>query len=154
VGDGCLSEVNMGPINNKGQFTYLQGLLKRTVQAGAKITTLGTKYNSDTWDQGYFMLPTIVTDVHQESEIVQAEQFGPIIPVIAFETLEEVIKLANDSEFGLRASVWTQNESVALKLADRLEAGAVFYNNHTVFSDLSLDFPGIKESGFSRETRN
>jgi acyl-CoA reductase-like NAD-dependent aldehyde dehydrogenase len=64
------------------------------------------------------------------------------------------VKDANDSEFGLRASVWTENEELAIEMADRLEAGAVFHNNHTVFSDLALDFPGLKESGVSRETRH
>lgn len=100
------------------------------------------------------MLPSIVTGVQQDSEIVQAEQFGPVIPILSFSTIDEAVEMANDSQFGLRASIWTLDEEKAVEMADRLEAGAVFHNNHTVFKDLRLDFPGLKESGVSRETRH
>ncbi|PGL70889.1 aldehyde dehydrogenase family protein [Bacillus sp. AFS055030] len=154
VGDGIQPDVTMGPLNNKAQYDYVNGLIERTEKAGANVITAGIQLNPEMWDQGYYILPTIVTGVDQESEIVRAEQFGPVIPILPFSTIDEVIKLANDSEFGLRASVWTENEELAIEMADRLEAGAVFHNNHTIFSDLALDFPGLKESGVSRETRH
>ncbi|MDQ0243764.1 acyl-CoA reductase-like NAD-dependent aldehyde dehydrogenase [Bacillus fengqiuensis] len=154
VGDGIQPDVTMGPLNNKAQFDYVSGLIERTAQSGAKVITAGIQLNPETWDQGYYMLPSIVTGADQQSEVVRAEQFGPVIPILPFSDVDEAVKLANDSEFGLRASVWTENEELALELADRLEAGAVFHNNHTVFSDLALDFPGLKESGVSRETRH
>lgn len=154
VGDGIQPDVTMGPINNKAQFDYLNELLERTKQSGADVFTAGIQLNPEDWEKGYFMLPSIVTGVDQHSEIVQAEQFGPIIPILPFSTIDEVIELANDSEFGLRASVWTEDEEEAISMADRLEAGAVFHNNHTVFKDVALDFPGLKESGVSKETRH
>ncbi|WP_285766827.1 aldehyde dehydrogenase family protein [Peribacillus sp. SI8-4] len=154
VGDGIQPDVTMGPLNNKAQFDFAQGLIERTAHAGATITTTGIRLNPETWDAGYYMLPALVTGVHHQSEVVRVEQFGPIIPIVPFDETEEAIKYANDSEFGLRASIWTENEEAAILLADRLEAGAVFHNNHTVFSDLALDFPGLKESGFSRETKH
>lgn len=154
VGDGIQPDVTMGPLNNKAQYDYVNGLIERTEKAGANVMTAGIQLNPEMWDQGYYILPTIVTGVDQQSEIVRAEQFGPVIPILPFSTIDEVIKLANDSEFGLRASVWTENEELAVEMADRLEAGAVFHNNHTIFSDLALDFPGLKESGVSRETRH
>lgn len=154
VGDGIQPDVTMGPLNNKAQYDYVNGLIERTEKAGANVITAGIQLNPEMWDQGYYILPTIVTGVDQQSEIVRAEQFGPVIPILPFSTIDEVIKLANDSEFGLRASVWTENEELAVEMADRLEAGAVFHNNHTIFSDLALDFPGLKESGVSRETRH
>lgn len=154
VGDGIQPDVTMGPLNNKAQFDFVQGLVERTANAGGNIITTGIQLNPETWDAGYYMLPSLVTGVNQQSELVRVEQFGPIIPIIPFHEEEEAIRLANDSEFGLRASVWTENVEVAIKLADRLEAGAVFHNNHTVFSDLALDFPGLKESGVSRETKH
>ncbi|MEK4029120.1 aldehyde dehydrogenase family protein [Pseudobacillus sp. FSL P4-0506] len=154
VGNGIQPDVDMGPLNNKSQYDYVKGLIERAQNSGAKVITAGQQLDPETWDQGYFILPSIVTGVDQTSEIVQAEQFGPVIPVLTFSNIEEVIQLANDSEFGLRASVWTENESLAIEIADQLEAGAVFHNNHTVFQDLHLDFPGLKESGLSRETRH
>ncbi|MGG0175393.1 aldehyde dehydrogenase family protein [Gottfriedia acidiceleris] len=154
VGDGIQPDVTMGPLNNKAQYDYVNGLIERTEKAGANVITAGIQLNPEMWDQGYYILPTIVTGVDQQSEIVRSEQFGPVIPILPFSTIDDAIKLANDSEFGLRASVWTENEELAVEMADRLEAGAVFHNNHTIFSDLALDFPGLKESGVSRETRH
>jgi len=154
VGNGIQPDVDMGPLNNKAQYDYVKGLIERAEKAGAEVIPAGQQLDPESWDQGYFILPTIVTGVDQTSELVRAEQFGPVIPVLSFSNIEEAIQLANDSEFGLRASIWTEDESLAIKLADQLEAGAVFHNNHTVFQDLHLDFPGLKESGLSRETRH
>lgn len=154
VGNGIQPDVEMGPLNNKSQYDYVNDLIKRAAESGANVITGGIQLDPESWEQGYYILPTIITGVEQTSEIVRAEQFGPVIPVLPFSDLDEVVKLANDSEFGLRASVWTEDEVLAVKLADRLEAGAVFHNNHTVFQDLHLDFPGLKESGLSRETRH
>ena len=154
VGNGIQPDVEMGPLNNKSQYDYVNGLIKRAAESGATVWTGGIQLDPESWDQGYFIMPTIITRVDQTSEIVRTEQFGPVIPVLPFSDIDEVVRLANDSEFGLRASVWTEDETLAMKLADRLEAGAVFHNNHTVFQDLHLDFPGLKESGLSRETRH
>ena len=154
IGDGIQPDVTMGPLNNKAQYDFVNGLIERTAKSGGKIITTGIQLNPETWDKGYYMLPSIITGVDQQSELVRVEQFGPIIPILPFNDIDEAVKLANDSEFALRASVWTENEDIAVEMADRLEAGAVFHNNHTVFSDLALDFPGLKESGVSRETRH
>ncbi|MGG1664027.1 aldehyde dehydrogenase family protein [Brevibacillus sp. NRS-1366] len=152
VGNGMQPDAMMGPINNKAQYDFVTGLIERTREAGAHVQTLGNKLEKETWENGYFLLPSIVTGVSQASELVRAEQFGPVIPVIPYSDQEEVIAMANDTEFGLRASIWTANQQLAEALADRLDAGAVFFNNHTIFQDLHLDFPGLKESGLSRET--
>lgn len=154
VGNGIQPDAEMGPLNNKAQYEYVNGLIERARKSGATVITGGIQLDPESWDKGYYILPAIITGVDQKSEIVRAEQFGPVIPILPFKEDEEVISLANDSEFGLRASVWTEDESKALEFADRLEAGAVFHNNHTVFQDLHLDFPGLKESGLSRETRH
>ncbi|MEK3937220.1 aldehyde dehydrogenase family protein [Sporosarcina sp. FSL W7-1349] len=154
VGDGIQPDVTMGPLNNESQFNYVNGLLERISQTDATVVTAGIQLDPETWEQGYYMLPSIVTGVQQDSEIVQAEQFGPVIPILSFSTIDEAVEMANDSQFGLRASIWTLDEEKAVEMADRLEAGAVFHNNHTVFKDLRLDFPGLKESGVSRETRH
>jgi acyl-CoA reductase-like NAD-dependent aldehyde dehydrogenase len=77
-----------------------------------------------------------------------------VIPIIRFSDEEDAVKRANQTPYGLRASIWTRNRDRAQQLADRVEAGAVFWNNHGVFRDLHIEFPGIKQSGFSRESRS
>lgn len=154
VGNGIQPDVEMGPLNNKSQYDYVNGLIKRAEESGANVITGGVQIDPESWEKGYFILPTIITGVDQKSEIVRAEQFGPVIPILPFSDVDEAVRLANDSEFGLRASVWTEDEELAAKLSDRLEAGAVFHNSHTIFQDLHLDFPGLKESGLSREVRH
>ncbi len=154
VGNGIHPDATMGPLNNQAQFDFVNSLIDRTQKSGAQVITAGQIMDPETWDKGYFMQPSIVTGVEQNSEIVRAEQFGPVIPILKFTSEEEAIQLANDTEFGLRASIWTENEGKVAEYADRLEAGAVFHNNHTVFQDIHLDFPGLKESGLSRETRH
>ena len=154
VGNGLDPESMMGPLQNRNQYIYVQGLLERAAGEGAHILRACIKRNPEEWTKGYFMEPAIVTNVSQQSEIVRVEQFGPVIPILPFKDEEEAVKLANDSVYGLRASVWTADREKAAALADRLEAGAVFHNHHTIFQDLRIDFPGIKESGLSRETQN
>ncbi|MFC7395167.1 aldehyde dehydrogenase family protein [Scopulibacillus cellulosilyticus] len=153
VGNGIHPDATMGPMNNKAQFDFVKDLIERTKKSGANVAELGQKMDLDSWDKGYFMLPSIASNIDHDHELVSIEQFGPVIPVVAYSDIEEAIEMANDTQYGLRASVWTQDKAKAVEIADRLEAGAVFHNNHTIFQDLRLDFPGIKESGFSRETQ-
>ncbi|MBM7644890.1 acyl-CoA reductase-like NAD-dependent aldehyde dehydrogenase [Scopulibacillus daqui] len=153
VGNGIHPDAMMGPMNNKAQFEFVKDVIERTKKSGANVAELGQKMDTETWDKGYFMLPSIVSNIDHDHELVGVEQFGPVIPVISYSDEEEAIEMANDTPYGLRASVWTQDKAKAREIADRLEAGAVFHNNHTIFQDLRLDFPGIKESGLSRETQ-
>jgi acyl-CoA reductase-like NAD-dependent aldehyde dehydrogenase len=99
------------------------------------------------------MLPSIVLGATDADDIVQCEQFGPVVPVLPFTDEAECLERANRTPYGLRASVWTLRRERAEALADRIEAGAVFWNNHGIFRDLRLEFPGIKQSGLSRESR-
>ncbi|QQK74448.1 aldehyde dehydrogenase family protein [Salicibibacter cibarius] len=153
VGNGLQPDAMMGPLNNESQYKYVMELLKRTEENGSKVNTVGVKLDSESWEDGYFVLPSIVTDISHDAELTQAEQFGPVIPIIPYTDLEDAIRKANDSPFGLRASVWTSSRENAISIADRLEAGAVFHNNHTIFNNLHLDFAGTKESGMNRETQ-
>lgn len=153
VGDGLMPETTMGPLNNKPQFDFVTGLIEQCRQKGLNIITKGQKLMPETWARGYFMLPSIVLGAGAQDEIVRCEQFGPIVPIMPFKDEDDAVNHANGTQYGLRASVWTANGKRAQELADRLEAGAVFWNNHGIFRDLHLEFPGIKQSGFSRESR-
>ncbi len=117
IGDGIQPDVTMGPLNNKAQYDFVNGLIERTAKSGGNIITTGIQLNPETWDKGYYMLPSIITGVDQQSELVRVEQFGPIIPILPFNDIDEAVKLANDSEFALRASVWTENEDIAVEMA-------------------------------------
>jgi acyl-CoA reductase-like NAD-dependent aldehyde dehydrogenase len=153
VGDGLKPETTMGPLNNKAQFDFVSSLLSRCRAANLEVLTRGRQLDPDEWSNGYFLLPSLVLGARQEDEIVGCEQFGPVVPILKFTDENEAIVRANQSEFGLRASVWTADRNKAEHIADRLEAGAVFHNNHGIFRDLHLEFGGVKQSGFSRESR-
>jgi acyl-CoA reductase-like NAD-dependent aldehyde dehydrogenase len=153
VGDGLRSATTMGPLNNKAQFDFVSGLLERCFERKLRVLIRGQRLDPAAWDQGYFLLPAIVLGASQDDEIVRCEQFGPVVPILPFSDEDEAIARANDSIYGLRASVWSSDREHAARLADRLQAGAVFFNNHGIFQDLHIDFPGVKQSGFGRESR-
>jgi acyl-CoA reductase-like NAD-dependent aldehyde dehydrogenase len=154
VGDGLVAETTMGPLNNKSQFDFVAGLIERSRNAGLSVLTKGTKQDPKSWQEGYFILPALILGAAEDHEIVRCEQFGPLVPILPFTDEEEVLARANNTPYGLRASVWTASRDRAEALADRLEAGAVFWNNHGIFRDLHIEFPGIKQSGFSRDSRS
>jgi aldehyde dehydrogenase len=150
VGDGLDPDVTMGPLNNAQQRRIVTGLIKASRAEGARIRQVGSFRDIDP-SQGYFVLPTIVTGLTQQSPLVRQEQFGPIIPILAFDTDEQAVAMANDSEYGLAASVWSADSDHAFALARRIQAGSVFVNIHRVgASDVSMPFGGFKQSGLGR----
>jgi aldehyde dehydrogenase len=137
---------------NERQLNSVRALVERTRDAGATIHELGSKVDDSTFEDGYYMLPVVVTDIEHGAELVGCEQFGPVIPIVAYDTVAEAIAMANDSEFGLASSVWGTDLGVAIEVARQLEAGSTFINSHNVWS-LSFDMPfgGVKQSGIGRE---
>ncbi|WP_408007969.1 aldehyde dehydrogenase family protein [Pseudalkalibacillus sp. A8] len=151
VGSGLDSKVDMGPINNKPQYESVQDLIERTKQTEAVIKEVGTFAEGVGKADGYFILPTIVTNVNNSDPIVQEEQFGPVIPIMPFDSEEEVVELVNDSEFGLANSVWTSDEDHGFELGRKLESGSVFINTHRLgASAANMPFGGFKQSGIGR----
>ena len=153
VGDGLNQETTMGPLNNKAQFDFVRGLIDEADRRGLKVKTYGRKLDPAGWDEGYFVQPTLITGGTHDDEIVGCEQFGPVIPIVPFEEDRQALAWANDTIYGLRASVWTADRARAERLADRIHAGAVFHNNHGIFGDLHIEFPGVKQSGLGHESR-
>eukprot|EP00932_Pfiesteria_piscicida_P007640 SRR837773.17803.p1 GENE.SRR837773.17803~~SRR837773.17803.p1 ORF type:complete len:319 (-),score=137.15 SRR837773.17803:81-965(-) len=142
VGDGFEEGVEYGPINNKMQFERVKELVEDAKKAGANVLAGGAPLKRD----GYFYPPTILTGVAEGTRIVDEEQFGPVLPVMPYSDLDEVIRRANGTRFGLGASVWSTNMERATDVAGRLEAGTTWVNKH---GDLTPDVPfgGSKESG-------
>ncbi|MDQ3909857.1 MAG: NAD-dependent succinate-semialdehyde dehydrogenase, partial [Thermoproteota archaeon] len=146
VGDPLADETDLGPVVNAKSLENMEGIVKRSIKEGAELLTGGERIN----DKGYFYRPTILTNVAPAMEVAQEEVFGPVAPIIVTEDEKEAIKIANDSKFGLGASIWTQNLERAEELSSMLESGMVTVNN-VVISDPRVPFGGIKSSGFGRE---
>jgi len=146
VGDGMDEGTQYGPINNKMQFDRVSELVEDARKAGATIAAGGSAPATG----GYFYSPTIVSHVKEGVRIVDEEQFGPVLPVLSYSTVDEAVERANTSEYGLGASVWGGDPATAEEVAQRLYAGTVWVNTH---GDLSPDVPfgGVKESGVGRQ---
>jgi succinate-semialdehyde dehydrogenase/glutarate-semialdehyde dehydrogenase/succinyl-CoA reductase len=146
VGDPLSDDTDLGPVVNAKSLENMEGIVKRTIKSGAELLTGGERANS----KGYFFRPTIFKNVLAEMEIAQEEVFGPIAPIITADNEEEAMRIANDSKFGLGASIWTQDLEKAERLSELVESGIVTVNSMVV-SDPRVPFGGIKNSGFGRE---
>jgi acyl-CoA reductase-like NAD-dependent aldehyde dehydrogenase len=146
LGDPLSDDTDIGPVVNVKSLENMEGIVNRTIKSGAELLTGGERDNG----KGYFFHPTIFKNVLPEMEIAQEEVFGPVAPIITANDEKEAIKIANDSKFGLGASIWTQDLEKAETLSSMVESGIVTVNN-VVVSDPRVPFGGIKNSGFGRE---
>jgi acyl-CoA reductase-like NAD-dependent aldehyde dehydrogenase len=146
VGDPLSDDTDIGPVVNAKSLENMQGIVNRTMKEGAELLTGGQGIKN----KGYFFSPTIFRNVLPSMEIAQEEVFGPIAPIITADDEKEAIRVANDSKFGLGASIWTQNLDKAEALSSMVQSGIVTVNN-VVVSDPRVPFGGVKNSGFGRE---
>jgi acyl-CoA reductase-like NAD-dependent aldehyde dehydrogenase len=146
VGDPLSEDTDLGPIVNASGLKTIDSQVKDSVKAGAEILTGGEQIGS----KGYFYKPTILKNVSQSMRVAQEEVFGPAAPIIVAEDELEAVRLANDSQYGLGASIWTQDLDKADKLSKMVRSGIVTVNN-VVISDPRVPFGGVKKSGFGRE---
>ena len=142
VGAGYDESVQCGPLINQAAVDRIDELVKDAVGKGAKVLTGGKRGNRC----GFYFPPTVLTNVSADAEMVQDEIFGPIAPISVFETVDEAIALANDSEYGLIAYVYTEDLKKGLQVAERFEAGMVGLNRGIV-SDPAAPFGGVKQIG-------
>jgi betaine-aldehyde dehydrogenase/aminobutyraldehyde dehydrogenase len=140
-------DVDMGPLISEEQRERVLGFLERATKTKATIVTGGESLG----DRGFFVKPTVVTDVPQDSEIVQDEVFGPVVTVQPFASDDEAIAMANDVRYGLAASVFSQNVGRALKVAARLDFGTVWVNEHLFPLASEMPHGGFKESGYGKD---
>jgi acyl-CoA reductase-like NAD-dependent aldehyde dehydrogenase len=146
VGNGLDPETTLGPLQNKMQYDKVVDLLWDIKKSGAKILTGGEVPDGP----GYFVPPTLVTDVDESSRIVREEQFGPVVPILKYSDLDDALARANDTRFGLSGSVWTSDITRGKEIAAQLEVGTAWVNQHRATSAF-VPFGGAKESGYGRQ---
>lgn len=145
VGDGIDPATTMGPVQNRTQYERVLDLIESartsgTIVAGGDVVAGG----------GYFVPPTIITGLADDDRLVAEEQFGPVMPVLGYDDLDDVIRRANDSKFGLGATVWTSDTERGIAVAARIASGTVWVNTH-VSLPFDVPFSGAKESGIGQQ---
>jgi acyl-CoA reductase-like NAD-dependent aldehyde dehydrogenase len=146
VGDPLSDDTDLGPLVNASGLKTIDSQVKDSVKEGAEILTGGEQTRS----KGYFYKPTILKNVSSNMRVAQEEVFGPVAPIVVADSETEALRLANDSQYGLGASIWTEDLDKAERLSRMVRSGIVTVNN-VVISDPRVPFGGVKKSGFGRE---
>lgn len=150
IGPGLHQDTTMGPLHTSAQRQRVRDLIADAEADGAKVRYCGTLAGDP--EKGYFQLPAVVTGAGNESRLVREEQFGPALPLLPYDNLDDAIDMANDSPYGLASSIWTEDEDRAVSLARRIQAGSTYINAHGLFAvDPRAPFGGVKQSGIGRE---
>lgn len=147
VGDPFDTSSDFGPLGNDRAVARAEKMLARATEQGAKIAAGGKR--PEHLKRGYYFEPTLLSDVHEDMEIAQEEVFGPIIAVIPYDDINDAVRIANGTNFGLAASVYSGDRDTAFKIAERIRSGSVAINLAGVC--LTEPFGGIKQSGWGRE---
>jgi aldehyde dehydrogenase (NAD+) len=150
VGDPLLDETHLGAIISKEQYDKVQSYIRRGRDEGAKLVIGGEPPLDSHLGKGFFLTPTIFTDVQSNMSIAQEEIFGPVLSVLRFNTEDEAIRLANDVTYGLAASVWTQDASRLLRVINAIKSGLV-WANCVFIGNPAVPVGGYKQSGFGKE---
>jgi succinate-semialdehyde dehydrogenase/glutarate-semialdehyde dehydrogenase len=146
LGRGTEPDTDIGPLIDATQRDKVHELVTDAVERGATVLTGGGPLEGP----GYFYRPTVLTDIAPSSRLLREEIFGPVAPIVTFETEEEAIAAANDTEFGLIAYVFTRDLARGLRVVEALDTGMVGLNQG-VTSNSAAPFGGVKQSGFGRE---
>jgi acyl-CoA reductase-like NAD-dependent aldehyde dehydrogenase len=153
VGDGLQPGVSMGPLHNASARERALDLIDEAKQQGATVRRLGTVLDEANFAEGYFVRPTVVTDVGDGARLMIEEQFCPAIPIAKYRELEEALARANASIYGLGGSVWSKDSAKATTIAQRIQAGTVFVNTHGTQSvNRNAPYGGLKQSGLGRRS--
>jgi acyl-CoA reductase-like NAD-dependent aldehyde dehydrogenase len=149
-GNGLDKDSRMGPMHTKTQRSEVETQIRDAVQRGAKIVFGGGRPKGDEYERGWFIEPTILENVPDDARMWSEEVFGPALPVRRIQDLDEGLRLANDSQFGLGSSIWTASMAAAQRAVQELEAGYTWVNALQIAHD-ELPFGGTKQSGFGKE---
>jgi aldehyde dehydrogenase (NAD+) len=151
MGDPLDEKTDIGTIISQGQFDKVRGFIEEGLATkGAKGRACSAMPNDPALKKGLFIQPYIFTGLSNGSRLVQEEIFGPVTVVFPFDNADEVLRAANDSEYGLAASVWTNNLKIGMRFAHALEAGLVQVNQNLVVQ-ANISYGGVKSSGLGKE---
>jgi len=142
VGNGQEENTTFGPVQNRMQFNKVKALIEDAIAQGGELLTQAPVLP----ENGYYIAPTLIANLREGVALVDEEQFGPVLPIIKFSEIDDVIQRANQSSFGLGGSVWSQNIEKAQEIANQLECGTVWINSHADLSP-AAPFGGWKLSG-------
>ncbi|MBA4601895.1 aldehyde dehydrogenase family protein [Thermoactinomyces mirandus] len=150
LGDPFSKETHVGAVISRGQWETIDGYVKLAEKEGARVIYGGKRPDGEEFSKGYWYMPTVIVDVTNDMRVAQEEIFGPVVVIMKFREEIEVIRMANDTIYGLAAAVWTQNHGLAHRITSQLKAGIVMVNN-PISTFPGLPFGGYKQSGFGRE---
>jgi len=148
VGDPTSAQVQVGPVVSKIQFERVEGYIAKGIAEGAKVL-IGGEGRPEGLQKGYFVKPTIFSNVNNNMLIAREEIFGPVLAILPYQTEEEAIRIANDTEYGLQAYVWSNDLARANRVGRRIRAGRITINGKS--GDMNTPFGGFKKSGNGRE---
>lgn len=146
LGHGLDPNAQMGPMVSARQQQRVQDYIQQGLDEGARATVGASSWDGD----GFFVKPTVLVDTHQQSTVTREEIFGPVLVAMPFDDTDEAIRIANDSQYGLGASIWSNNLAEVHRMIPRIRSGSVWVNCHTAL-DPQLPFGGYKQSGLGRE---
>ncbi|KAJ3271536.1 Aldehyde dehydrogenase 8 member A1 [Terramyces sp. JEL0728] len=154
VGDPSDPNTNLGPVVSQPHLEKILYYIDIARKEGAKILTGGARITTESLKSGFFVRPTVITNVHPtESRCQKEEIFGPVVTITPFKSEEEAIKFANSTQYGLSSSIWTENGRKANRVARKLKVGTVWVNTWMT-RDLNMPFGGVKNSGLGREGKD
>jgi acyl-CoA reductase-like NAD-dependent aldehyde dehydrogenase len=150
IGPG-VSDPDLGPIISRKQLEAIEGYVKIGAKEGAAVAAGGGRPSDPALGGGFFFQPTVLDKVSPDMRVAQEEIFGPVLAVITFDDVEEAIAIANRTQYGLVAGVWTRDINKAMAIASRVKAGQVYINTYGAGGGVELPFGGYKKSGYGRE---
>jgi len=150
VGNGLESGVDMGPVHSLAQRTLISDQVERTIEGGFGTVETGGKEITTGNSGSSFYEPTLLSGLDSAAPVLREEVFGPVLPVMPFDTLDDAISAANSTQFGLGASVWTHDTRIIIRACEELQAGIVWVNQHLKIPP-EVPFGGTKDSGIGRE---